>query len=352
MHSSKKVGKSTMITFQNVSKTFKVGKRDVHAVQNVTLDVKKGDIFGIIGFSGAGKSTLLRLVNLLEKPTSGVIKINDTDITSLKAKQLRLQRRRIGMIFQNFNLFTSRTVAGNVAYPLKLEGTPKAEIARRTKELLEFVGLSDKADNYPEQLSGGQKQRVGIARALATNPEILICDEATSALDPETTEDILKLLKRVNLEFGITVLLITHEMNVISTICNRVAIMENGHVIEHGEVFDVFTNPSHPTTKRFIQSVNKDLPSQELLKEWRAAGDEHIYQVTFTGSATSQPLLSKISQQHNVHFNVVYGAVREIQNQLLGNLVVSFKGETTAIQNVIRELAGVVDIKEVIIHES
>lgn len=341
-----------MITFQNVSKTFKVGKRDVHAVQNVTLDVQKGDIFGIIGFSGAGKSTLLRLVNLLEKPTTGVITINETDITSLSAKQLRLQRRRIGMIFQNFNLFTSRTVAGNVGYPLKLEGTPKTEIARRTKELLEFVGLSDKADNYPEQLSGGQKQRVGIARALATNPEILICDEATSALDPETTEDILKLLKRVNEEFGITVLLITHEMNVISTICNRVAVMENGYVIEHGDVFDVFTNPSHPTTKRFIQSVNKDLPSQELLKEWREKGDRHIYQVTFTGSATSQPLLSQLTQKHHVHFNVVYGAVREIQQQLLGNLVVSFKGDEPHIHKAIQELSELVDIKEVIIHES
>ena len=341
-----------MITFQDVSKTFKVGKRDVHAVQNVSLEVKKGDIFGIIGFSGAGKSTLLRLVNLLEKPTTGVITINNTDITSLSAKELRLQRRRIGMIFQNFNLFTSRTVAGNVGYPLKLEGTPKAEIARRTKELLEFVGLSDKADNYPEQLSGGQKQRVGIARALATNPEILICDEATSALDPETTEDILKLLKRVNEEFGITVLLITHEMNVISTICNRVAVMENGHVIEHGDVFEVFTNPSHPTTKRFIQSVNKDLPSQALLKEWHAAGDQHIYQVTFTGAATSQPLLSKITQQHDVHFNVVYGAVREIQNQLLGNLVVSFKGKPEDIQKAIQDLNQVVAIKEVSIHES
>lgn len=341
-----------MIEFQNVSKTFTIGKRHVHAVQDVTLKVEKGDIFGIIGFSGAGKSTLLRLVNLLEKPTKGAITINNTDITSLSSRQLRLQRRRIGMIFQNFNLFTSRTVEGNVAYPLKLEGTSKAEIDRRTAELLEFVGLSDKAKNYPEQLSGGQKQRVGIARALATNPEILICDEATSALDPETTEDILKLLKRVNQEFGITVLLITHEMNVISTICNRVAIMENGRVIEHGEVFNVFTNPAHPTTKRFIQSVNKDLPSQDLLKEWHAAGDQHIYQVTFTGSATSQPLLSKITQEHHVHFNVVYGAVREIQGQLLGNLVVSFKGDPLHITQAIHDLQQVVDIKEVVIHES
>ncbi|HWL26447.1 MAG TPA: ATP-binding cassette domain-containing protein [Ureibacillus sp.] len=341
-----------MIEFLDVSKTFTVAKREVHAVKNVSLTVNKGDIFGVIGFSGAGKSTLLRLVNKLESPTSGKVKIHDTDLASLSAKQLRQQRRKIGMIFQNFNLFSSRTVAGNIAYPLKLEGVPKAEIQRRTAELLEFVGLSDKAKNFPEQLSGGQKQRVGIARALATNPEILICDEATSALDPETTNDILKLLKRVNKELGITVLLITHEMNVITTICNRVAVMENGEVIELGEVLDVFTKPKHPTTQRFIESVNKDLPSAELLKEWHAAGDKHIYQVTYKGGATNQPLLSQVTQKYDVQFNIVYGSVREIQGNLLGNLVLSFKGEQEKVSKAIQELQAVVDIKEVNVDES
>lgn len=340
-----------MIEFLDVSKSFRSAKREVHAVKNVTLTVEQGDIFGIIGFSGAGKSTLLRLVNLLEQPTSGVVKVNGTDLAKLSAKQLRELRREIGMIFQNFNLFTSRTVAGNVGYPLKLEGVNKAEIERRTRELLEFVGLADKAGNYPEQLSGGQKQRVGIARALATNPKILICDEATSALDPETTADILKLLKRVNEEFGITVLLITHEMNVISTICNKVAVMENGEVIEKGDVFSVFTSPQHPTTQRFIQSVNQDLPSNEILQEWKRAGGQHLYRVVFTGDSTSEPLLSEITQKHGVHFNIVYGSVRELQQQLFGNLVVSFKGELPQVQRVIEELQQVVDIEEVAVNE-
>src|SRR5690554_2982011 len=214
-------GEWFVIKFSDVSKTFTIGKRQVHAVQDVSLEVSEGDIFGIIGFSGAGKSTLLRLVNQLERPTKGSVFIRDIDISKLSAKQLRKQRSQIGMIFQNFNLLTSRNVAGNIAYPLKVAGYNKHEIKERVTELLEFVGLSDKAKDYPEQLSGGQKQRVGIARALASSPEILICDEATSALDPETTQDILRLLKKVNRELGVTILLITHEMHVIQSICNK-----------------------------------------------------------------------------------------------------------------------------------
>lgn len=340
-----------MIEFLNVSKSFKTPKREVHAVKNVSLTVNKGDIFGVIGFSGAGKSTLLRLVNLLEKPTEGIVKVNDTDLATLSSKQLRTLRRRIGMIFQNFNLFTSRTVAGNISYPLKLEGVPKAEIERKTKELLSFVGLSDKANDYPEQLSGGQKQRVGIARALATSPDILICDEATSALDPETTADILKLLKRVNAELGITVLLITHEMNVIQTICNRVAVMEQGEVIETGDVFEVFTQPKHETTKRFIQSVHQDIPSKEVLQEWQEHDKQHLYRVLFKGAVTNNPLLSEVTQKYNVHFNIVYGSVREIQQQLFGNLVVSFAGQPEEVNKVINELSQKVHIEEVLTDE-
>jgi len=336
-----------MIEFTQATKSFRTAKREVHAVQDVSLTIEQGDIFGIIGFSGAGKSTLLRLVNLLEKPSSGTIKVQGTDITSLSPKELRKLRRRIGMIFQNFNLFTSRTVAGNVAYPLKLAGTPRQEVQRRVAELLQFVGLSDKANDYPEQLSGGQKQRVGIARALATSPDILICDEATSALDPETTADILRLLKKVNAEFGITVLLITHEMHVIQTICNKVAIMENGRVLEKGSVFDTFTDPQHKTTQKFIQSVQQDRPSETILEKWRTAGGTKLYRIVFKGDIAGAPLLSRITRKHGTDFNIVYGTVRELQEQLYGNLLVSFDGPESAIQQVISELSELTEIKEV-----
>ncbi|WP_213422546.1 methionine ABC transporter ATP-binding protein [Bhargavaea massiliensis] len=336
-----------MIEFKQVSKTFRLGNRDVHAVKNVSLTVEQGDIYGIIGFSGAGKSTLLRLVNLLERPTEGTIEIQGVNVASLPAKELRKQRRNIGMIFQNFNLFNSRTVAGNVAYPLKLAGTPKSEIAVRVEELLRFVGLGDKANDYPDQLSGGQKQRVGIARALATNPDILICDEATSALDPDTTADVLRLLKKVNRELGITILLITHEMEVIQSICSKVAVMENGEVIESGGVFDVFTNPGHETTRRFIRSVQQDLPSPGVLAEWRATGGGKLYRLLFKGAIANEPVLSKVTAKHGVTFNIVYGSVRELQERLFGNLIVSFLGEPAKVAAAIEEIATLTDIGEV-----
>jgi D-methionine transport system ATP-binding protein len=336
-----------LIEFKNVSKTFTLGKREVKAVQNITLTVEQGKIFGIIGFSGAGKSTLLRLVNMLERPTNGAIFIRDTDVSKLSGKELRKQRSNIGMIFQNFNLFTSRNVWGNIAYPLKVAGFSKNEIHARVTELLEFVGLTDKAKDYPEQLSGGQKQRVGIARALAASPEILICDEATSALDPDTTQDILKLLKKVNRELGITILLITHEMHVIQSICDKVAVMEKGAVIEEGEVFEVFTNPQHVTTQRFIQSVHQDLPSEPILKEWGNTNGGKLYRVIFKGTVAGDPVLSTITQKHGVHFNIVYGSVQELQEKLFGNLIVSFVGDEANKHNVIAELEQLVDIKEV-----
>lgn len=336
-----------MIKFKNVSKTFTLGKRDVHAVQDVSLQIDQGDIFGIIGFSGAGKSTLLRLVNQLERPTNGSVYIRDTDISQLSAKELRKQRSRIGMIFQNFNLLTSRNVAGNVAYPLKVAGYNKQAIKQRVDELLEFVGLTDKANDYPEQLSGGQKQRVGIARALASSPEILICDEATSSLDPETTQDILKLLKNVNQELGITILLITHEMNVIQSICDKVAIMEQGRVIETGNVFDVFTNPTHKTTRRFIHSVQQDLPSETILKDWQEKNGGKLYRVIFKGSSTVDPLLSTLTKKYEIHFNIIYGSVQELQEKLFGNLIISFVGDQEKITKVLEELEIAVDVKEV-----
>lgn len=340
-----------MIEFKNVSKTFRLGKREVHAVKDVSLKIKEGEIFGIIGFSGAGKSTLLRLVNMLERPSAGSVFIQNIDVKSLTSKQLRARRRNIGMIFQNFNLFHSRTVGGNIAYPLKLAGLGKNEITKRVNELLSFVGLSDKEKDYPSQLSGGQKQRVGIARALATSPDILICDEATSALDPETTAEILRLLKKVNKEFGITILLITHEMHVIQSICDRVAVMENGEVIESGDVFDVFTDPQHLTSQRFIRSVQQDLPSPQILEDWRSRGGNGFYRVIFKGDVTNKAILSQVTQKHRIHFNIVYGSIRELQERLFGDLIVSFEGDTVAIQSAINELETIVDIQEVAKHE-
>ncbi|MFT4414227.1 methionine ABC transporter ATP-binding protein [Fredinandcohnia humi] len=340
-----------MIEFRNVSKTFSLGKREVHAVKAVTLSVQEGEIFGIIGFSGAGKSTLLRIVNMLERPTSGKVLIHGVNVGELSPKELRTRRQNIGMIFQNFNLFNSRTVSGNIAYPLRLAGTPNKEIEERVKELLQFVGLTEKANDYPNQLSGGQKQRVGIARALATSPDILICDEATSALDPETTAEILKLLKKVNKELGITILLITHEMHVIQSICSKVAIMEEGKVIETGEVFEIFTNPKHSTTQRFIRSVQQDKPSEKLLKDWYENGGGLLYRVIFKGDVTNKPILSTITKKNNVDFNIVYGSVKELQERFFGNLIVSFIGEQIAVQNVLEELKTIVEIEEVLGNE-
>ncbi|MBP1082718.1 methionine ABC transporter ATP-binding protein [Bacillus capparidis] len=338
-----------MIEFKQVAKTFTLGKREIHAVKDVTLSISQGEIFGIIGFSGAGKSTLLRLVNMLENPTNGSITVQGEDISSLSQKEIRSLRRRIGMIFQNFNLFSSRTVAGNIAYPLKLAGFPKKEIKARVTELLQFVGLTDKANDYPEQLSGGQKQRVGIARALATSPDILICDEATSALDPDTTGEILRLLKRVNKSLGITILLITHEMHVIQSICDRVAVMENGTVVETGSLFDTFTKPQHLTTKRFIQSVQQDRPSEVLLSQWKENGGKNLYRIVFSGELTNNPVLSQITRKHDIDINIIYGSIKELQEKFYGNLLVSFEGHQAAIDNVISELKETVEIEEVII---
>ncbi|MFK4304612.1 MULTISPECIES: methionine ABC transporter ATP-binding protein [unclassified Paenibacillus] len=341
-----------MIKFEQVSKIFSLPNRKVSALEEVSLSVEKGEIFGVIGFSGAGKSTLLRLVNLLERPSGGRIVVNDQDITRIRPKELRDLRRRIGMVFQTFNLFNSRTVYGNLAYPLKLAKLPKAQIDARVKELLQFVGLEDKADSYPEQLSGGQKQRVGIARALANSPDILICDEATSALDPETTEDILKLLKKVNEEYQITILLITHEMNVIRSICDRVAVMENGRVIEQGNVFDVFANPQTKTTRNFIRSVLNDQLSPKLLSKIREHHAGRLYRLIFRDGATSEPVLSRATRKYNLDYNIVYGSINELQGALFGSLIVELIGAKDEVDKVVEELRTTVEVREVVDHES
>lgn len=240
-----------MIRLENVSKTFTDSNKEVHAVNNVSLTINDGDIFGIIGFSGAGKSTLVRCINLLEKPTEGKVFVDDAEITALSGKELRKARKKIGMIFQHFNLMPSRTIFGNVAYPLRGSGFSKEEIKEKVHHLLELVGISEKENAFPSQLSGGQKQRVAIARALANDPNILLCDEATSALDPQTTKSILKLLQQLNQTLGITVVVITHEMAVVKEICNRVAVMDHGDVVEEGEVFHVFASPKEPLIRSF-----------------------------------------------------------------------------------------------------
>ena len=295
-----------MIKVEHTNKTFSGKYGEVHALQDVSIHVEKGDIYGIIGFSGAGKSTLLRLVNGLETPDSGTVMVHDQDLGSLKKAELRKLRRKIGMVFQQFNLLDSKTVFHNIALPLILEKAPKDVIEEKVNEVLRFVELEDKKDTYVSQLSGGQKQRVGIARALTTTPDILLCDEATSALDPQTTESILKLLKKINKEMGVTILLITHQMQVVQMICNKVAVMENGKVVESGSVLDVFGKPQALVTKRFVQTViNDQIPESivSLVKEQK----EHfqVERLKFIGSSVKRPVISDICQVEGIVVNIL-----------------------------------------------
>src|SRR5690625_2539002 len=319
-------GGVSLITFDKVNKVFGSNGKEFHAVKDVTLTINKGEIFGVIGFSGAGKSTLLRLVNLLEHPTSGDIIVNDKEISTISQKELRELRGEIGMVFQSFNLLNSRNGAGNIAYPLKIAKVPKNKREQRVQALLRFVGLADKAAQYPEQLSGGQKVMVRIARAVATSPHILICDEATSALDPETTEEILNLLRKANKDYGNTILLITHEMHVIRSICNRVAVMEKGQIIEQGSVYKVFSNPKMKTTKNFISAVLNDYLSPRLMEQLQKDHSNNIYRLIFTGSESREPIISQVSKRYQLDFNIIYGSIHELQDQLYGNLIVELIG--------------------------
>ncbi|MBS4174600.1 methionine ABC transporter ATP-binding protein [Bacillus sp. FJAT-49736] len=320
-----------MLVLEDVHKLYGDGKeKKVEALKGINLQVEKGEIFGVIGFSGAGKSTLIRCVNLLERPTSGRVLINGVDLLSLNAKELRKQRKKIGMIFQQYNLLHSKTIFGNVAMPLLLDGVPKHIIKEKVTKLLSFVGLEDKMNQYPEQLSGGQKQRVGIARALATDPDILLCDEATSALDPNTTVAVLELLRKVRDELGITILMITHEMNVIQDICDKVAVIENGIIVEQGPVIDVFTEPKTQIAKSFVRTVlNDSIPKsiQQLIQESGKSDHQGIYRIIFKGASTSSPLLSNTAKKFSIDLNVLHGMVTELQGIPIGNLLVEFKGE-------------------------
>ncbi|MCI7125700.1 MAG: ATP-binding cassette domain-containing protein [Agathobaculum sp.] len=307
-----------MIRLEHISKRFAGSGGTVDALKDVSVHVEKGDIYGIIGFSGAGKSTLLRMVNQLEKPDTGTVTVDGRELTQLSKADLRLVRRKIGMVFQQFNLLESKTVFQNVAIPLILEGVPKDKIADRVKEVLHIVELDDKRDTYVSQLSGGQKQRVGIARALATDPTILLCDEATSALDPKTTESILRLLKRINKEMGVTILLITHQMKVIQMICNKVAVMENGQVVEQGAVLEVFSQPRAPVTQEFVRTVINDQIPDSIIDLLHTESRPYIVdRLKFIGASVKKPVISEVCSIDGVEVNILGATVQELEESVM-----------------------------------
>lgn len=328
-----------MIQLEHISKSFVTASGTVHAVQDVNLQIGEGEIFGIIGFSGAGKSTLVRCINLLERPTEGRVIVDGEDLTAMDLKKLREVRKKIGMIFQHFNLMRSRTVFQNIAFPLKKSGLSKAEKEKKIESLLELVGLSDKKDAYPSQLSGGQKQRVAIARALANDPKVLLCDEATSALDPQTTQSILKLLKQVNETLGITIVLITHEMAVVKDICDRVAIMEQGRVVEEGDTVSVFSHPKEAMTKAFIDTASNLGKIHDLIAEGHSLTEiqpgEQMVLLTYSGSNAGQPLISALAEKFSVSANIIYGNIDYLKGKPLGKLVVTLSGEKEAMEQAI-----------------
>ncbi len=318
-----------MISIRNLVKSYYSHGKTVEALKGVDLCVQAGEIFGVVGYSGAGKSSLIRCVNLLEKPTSGEIWVGEQELTKMTSSELRSARKKIGMIFQHFNLLTSRTVFYNIAVPLYLAGVSKAEAQKRVNELLKLVNLEDKANSLPNQLSGGQKQRVAIARALATNPEVLLCDEATSALDPQTTDSILQLLKEINRKFGITILLITHEMNVIKEICDKVAVMENGLIIEQGTVLELFSRPKTSTAKAFTKTVMGDSIPDDLFS---VNYQGRLIRITFVGQNATQPHLSNLAKKFPVSANIVHGHVTKIKDTPFGSLVVELSGDQEGVQ--------------------
>lgn len=343
-------GTEPIVRFAGVTKTFVVGtgrsRREVTAVEDVSLEIRRGEIFGVIGYSGAGKSTLVRLINGLEPVTSGTVEVDGRRVDGRTEPQLASLRRDIGMIFQQFNLFTSRTVAGNVEYPLKQAGWPRDKRRQRVAELLEFVGLTERARNYPEQLSGGQKQRVGIARALASNPKLLLADESTSALDPETTQEVLQVLQRVNRELGITIVLITHEMEVVRAIADRVAVMENGRVVEHGSTADVFARPSTQTARRFVSSVMHTEPGPDEVARLRRTHHGRLVSVDVRDDTDIGGILSD-GVARGVRFTIAFGGISVLQAQSFGALTFELLGADDAVDQVVADMARVTTVREV-----
>ena len=328
-----------IIQIKNVTKTFQTRENRVEALKNINLEINKGDIYGIIGMSGAGKSTLVRCLNFLEKPTGGTVLIEGQDLSACTDKELRKVRNSVAMIFQHFNLLMQRTVLDNVCFSLEILGMKKKEAREKARDLLKIVDLEAKADAYPAQLSGGQKQRVAIARSLAMNPKILLCDEATSALDPQTTQSILKLLKQVNETLGITIVLITHEMAVVKDICDRVAVMERGSVVEEGDTVSVFSHPKEEMTKNFIDTANSLSKIHELIAEGHSLtelkpGDKMVL-LTYSGGNAGEPLISAISSKFGVSANIIYGNIDYLKGKPLGKLVVTLSGEAPSMEDAI-----------------
>ena len=320
-----------MIKLENISKSFAINGKTVEAVKDVSLAIRQGEIFGIIGFSGAGKSTLVRCINLLEKPEKGRVIIDGEDITHYEGKELRHVRQRIGMIFQHFNLMPSRTVFENIELPLKLTKLSASERSQKIKKLLDLVGLSDKAQSYPSQLSGGQKQRVAIARAIANDPKVLLCDEATSALDPQTTHSILQLLKEVNTRLGITIVVITHQMEVIKEICDRVAVMQKGVVVEKGDIVEVFSAP-----QSFIQAADNFEAFSDLVKLNSAITgikpSQPVWFLTYRGAVAGEPLMSELYRRFEVKANIIYGNIDYFKQCIVGKLGVAIEGRADQIE--------------------
>jgi D-methionine transport system ATP-binding protein len=319
-----------MIVLENVSKTFETEDRTVEAVRDVNLTIEREEVYGIIGFSGAGKSTLVRCINLLERPTAGRVYVDGVDLTGLPERELRRARKKIGMIFQQFNLFASRTAAQNIAYPLKYSGLSKKQISDRVRELLSLVGLEDKEHDYPSQLSGGQKQRVAIARALANDPGILLCDEATSSLDPQTTLSILKLLKDLNVKLGLTLVVITHEMQVVKEICDRVAVMENGCIVEEGDAFSVFADPKKRITRDFIDTTSNLSKIYDLIARnasiVQLKSGECIVKLKYLEKNVSEALVSTISRRFGIDANIIFGDIELLGDAPIGGLILIVSG--------------------------
>lgn len=327
-----------MIELKNVSKVFSDGTQEIVAVDDVSLHIDEGEIFGIIGYSGAGKSTLVRTLNGLEQPTSGSITVAGKELSRLSGKQLRQSRQKIGMIFQHFNILWSRTVVENIMFPLEIAGVPKKERLERAQELVRLVGLDGREGAYPSELSGGQKQRVGIARALANDPDVLLCDEATSALDPKTTDDVLELLLDINRRLDLTIVIITHEMEVIRKICDRVAVMQDGRVVETGKTTDIFQNPKEKITREFIQQ-DEDEDIDQLLSDFREYFPEgRILRVTYPGNQSRAPIISRVSREFNVDINIIRGSIYTTQNSPVGTLYVQVFGDESDVDRAIDEL--------------
>lgn len=324
-----------MIKLENVAKTYFSKAGDIEALKPTTLEIEQGEVFGIIGLSGAGKSTLVRCINMLERPTNGKVFVDGAELTAMSKDELRQARQRIGMIFQHFNLLSSRTVRQNIAFPLEIQGKDKAYIDKRVQEMLALVQLEERGDYYPSQLSGGQKQRVGIARALASDPKVLLCDEATSALDPATTKSILALLKEINEKLNLTIVMITHQMEVVKQVCDRVAVIENGVIVEQGSMIDVFTNPQHPTTKNFTAAVtNAELP--EMVKNLSLTqnyveGAKLIVKISFIGELAGEPIISGMVKRFAVDVSILYGNIDQLKNTAYGTLILEVSGTEQAL---------------------